>query len=154
MPIDITPVGFHLNAQFRGCKASSFRKTPHCLGNRCPALLWRHNGCGSITNHQPHDCLLNRLFSRRSKKTSNLRVTGLFAGNGPVNSPHKWPVMRKSFPFDDVVMGEWPLERVGDNFDGQIINQRDHGWRIPIVPFMNRRWLLFLMKIRLSYRYR
>ena len=23
---------------------------------------------------------------------------------GPVNSPHKWPVMRKMFPFDDVIM--------------------------------------------------
>ena len=22
---------------------------------------------------------------------------------GPVNSPHKWPVTRKMFPFDDVV---------------------------------------------------
>ena len=23
---------------------------------------------------------------------------------GPVNSPHKWPVMRKMFPFDDVII--------------------------------------------------
>ena len=34
--------------------------------------------------HQPHDCLLNRLFRRRSKKISKLRVTGLCAGNSPV----------------------------------------------------------------------
>ena len=26
---------------------------------------------------------------------------------GPVNSPHKWPVTRKMFPFDDVIM--WTL---------------------------------------------
>ena len=25
---------------------------------------------------------------------------------GPVNSPHKWPVTRKMFPFDDVFMGQ------------------------------------------------
>ena len=25
---------------------------------------------------------------------------------GPVNSPHKWPVTRKMFPFDDVIMLE------------------------------------------------
>ena len=68
------------------------------------SLLWRHNGCGSVSNHQPHDCLLNRLFRRRSKKTSKLRVTGLCAGNSPVNSPHKWPVTRKMFPSDDVFM--------------------------------------------------
>ena len=24
----------------------------------------------------------------------------------PVNSPHKWPVMRKMFPFDDVIMSK------------------------------------------------
>ena len=23
---------------------------------------------------------------------------------GPLNSPHKWPVTRKMFPFDDVIM--------------------------------------------------
>ena len=46
-------------------------------------LQWRHNGHDSVSNHQPHDCLLNRVFRRRSKKTSKLRVTGLCAGNSP-----------------------------------------------------------------------
>ena len=46
-------------------------------------LEWRHNGLDSISNHQPHDCLLNRLFRRRSKKTPKLRVTGLCEGNSP-----------------------------------------------------------------------
>ena len=27
------------------------------------SLQWRHNGRDSVSNHQPHDCLLNRLFS-------------------------------------------------------------------------------------------
>ena len=69
-------------------------------------LLWRHNEHDSVSNHQPRSCLLNRLFRRRSKKTSKLRVTGLCVGNspGPVNSPHKGPVTRKMFPFDDVIM--------------------------------------------------
>ena len=69
-------------------------------------LRWRHDGRDSVSNHQPHDCLLNRLFRRRSKKTSKLRATSLCARNspGPVNSPHKWPVTRKMFPFDDVIM--------------------------------------------------
>ena len=47
------------------------------------SLHWRHNGHDSVSNHQPHDCLLNRLFRRRSKKISKLRVTGLCAGNSP-----------------------------------------------------------------------
>ena len=70
------------------------------------ALRWRHNDHDGGSNHQPHGCLLNRLFRRKSKKTSKLRVTGLCVGNspGPVNSPHKGPVTRKMFPFDDVIM--------------------------------------------------
>ena len=70
------------------------------------SLQWRHNGRNSVSNHQPHHCLLNRLFRRRSKKASKLRVTGLCAGiyRWRVNSPHKWPVTRKFFTFDDVIM--------------------------------------------------
>ena len=33
----------------------------------------------------------------------------------PVNSPHKWPVMRKMFSYDDVIMGQlkhWTLVRI------------------------------------------
>ena len=48
-----------------------------------PALRWRHNERDSVSNHQPHDYLFNRLFRHRSKKTSKLRVTGLCAWNSP-----------------------------------------------------------------------
>ena len=61
-----------------------------------PIRPWRHNPRDRVSNHQPHDCILNRLFGRRSKKISKLRW--------PVNSLHKGPVTRKSFPFDDVIM--------------------------------------------------
>ena len=49
---------------------------------------------GAIASHQPHDCLLNCLFRRRSKKTSKLRVTGLCAGNSPGND--EFPVQLTS----------------------------------------------------------
>ena len=49
-----------------------------CCNN---TLLWRHNDHDSVSNHQPRGCLLSRLFRRRSKKTSKLRVTGLCVGN-------------------------------------------------------------------------
>ena len=50
------------------------------------AFPWqrRHNEGESASNHQPHECLPNHLFRLRSRKTSNLRVTGLCAGNSPV----------------------------------------------------------------------
>ena len=69
-------------------------------------LQWRHNDHDGVSNHQPHGCLLKRLYMRWSKKTSKLRVTALCEGNSPgsVNSPHKGPVTRKMFPFDDDIM--------------------------------------------------
>ena len=51
----------------------------HCIC-RYPStttLQWRHNDHDGVSNHQPRGCFLNRLFRRRSKKTSKLRVTGL-----------------------------------------------------------------------------
>ena len=44
-------------------------------------LLWCHNGHNGVSNHQPYDCLLNRLLWN---KTSKFPVTGLCPGNSPV----------------------------------------------------------------------
>ena len=72
-------------------------------------LQWRHNELDGVSKHQPHDCLLNRLFRRRSKKTSKLRVTGLCAGNS--SGTGEFPTQRASnaenVTFDDVIMEEW-----------------------------------------------
>ena len=60
------------------------------LGHACMespiSLQWRHNERDGVSNHQRPQNWLNHLFRRRSKKTSNLRVTGLCAGNSPVTS--------------------------------------------------------------------
>ena len=87
-------------------------------------LIWiKHD---SVSNHQPNHCLLNRSFRRKSKKTSKLRVTGLCVGNspGPVNSPHKGPVTRKMFPFDDVIM-----------FCSRMRSERSHYCRYLDMPY-------------------
>ena len=55
---------------------------------------WRHNEHGVVSYHQPHDCLLNRLFRRKSMKPSKLRVTGLCEGNSPVTD--EFPAQRAS----------------------------------------------------------
>ena len=40
---------------------------------------------------------------RKNQSSASLTfVRGIH--RGPVNSPHKWPVTRKMFPFDDVIM--------------------------------------------------
>ena len=48
------------------------------------SLQWRHNWRDDVPNHRGLDCLLSRLFRRRTKKTSKLRVTGLCEGNPAV----------------------------------------------------------------------
>ena len=43
-------------------------KTKNCHDANCfvtGALRWRHNESDGVSNHQPHHCLLNRLFKRR-----------------------------------------------------------------------------------------
>ena len=53
---------------------------------------WCHNELDGVSDHQPHNCLLNRLF--RSKKMSKVLVTGLCAGNSPVTG--EFPAQRAS----------------------------------------------------------
>ena len=74
---------------------------------RCPNTLeWRHNGRYSVSNHQPHDCLLNRLSRRRSKKRIKAPRHWHLCGNSPGTS--EFSTQRASntemFSFDDVIM--------------------------------------------------
>ena len=71
------------------------------------ALQWRHNDHDGVSNHQPHIGLLNRLFRRRSKKTSKLCVTGLCVGNspGPVNSPQRASYAENRGRIQDLKLG-------------------------------------------------
>ena len=62
--------------------------------DRWPSLQWGHNGQNGISNHQPHDCLLNHLFKHRSQKTSKFCTTGLCAGNSPGTG--EFPAQRAS----------------------------------------------------------
>ena len=70
-------------------------------------LQWRHNEPDSDSNHRRLDSLLNRLFTRRSKKTSKLLVTGLW--NSPVAGG--FPSQRASYA-DNVSI--WWRHRVND----------------------------------------
>ena len=69
-------------------------------------LQWRHNEHDGVSNHQPHDCLLNRLFKAKIKETSKLRVTGLCAGNSPVTGkfPAQMASNAENVSIDDVIM--------------------------------------------------
>ena len=73
-----------------------------------PILLqWRHSGRDDISNHQPRHCLYSNVYSGADQRKHQSSVSLAFVRGihrWPVNCPHKWPVTRKIFPFDDVIM--------------------------------------------------
>ena len=85
------------------------------------SLQWRHNWCDCVLNHQPHDrysIVYSDADQRKHQSSASLVfVRGIH--RGPVNSPHKCPVTRKMFPFDDVIMwrhmGPVSMYRYGDS---------------------------------------
>ena len=82
---------------------SVFQKTAFAYSSRTwsfisfTSLQWRQNEHDGITNHRRLDCSLYRLFRRKWKKTSKLRVIGLCEGNSPVTGefPAQRPVTQK-----------------------------------------------------------
>ena len=71
----------------KNCKCKvlmRYHSEEQLLDNDLHTLLWGHNGRDGVSDHQSYDCLLNRLFRCRPKKTSKLRITGLCEGNSPV----------------------------------------------------------------------
>ena len=87
---------WHLK-EWRAPQGSQHRPTP---------LRWRHNGAVSsqITSLTiVYSTVYSDAYQRKHQSSASLAfVRGIH--RRPVNSPHKWPVTRKMFPFDDVIM--------------------------------------------------
>ena len=82
-------------------------------------LQWHHDGRDGFWNHRRLDCLFNRLFRCRSKKTSKLRVTGLCEGNSPVAG--EFPPQRASNAKNASIWWRHHDHRVSHSF----------GWKLP-----------------------
>ena len=70
------------------------------------SLQRRHDECHGISNNQPLNCLLN-CFSGADQRKHQISASLAFVRGihqWLVNSPHKRPVTRKMFPFDDIMM--------------------------------------------------
>ena len=67
----------------------------------CKYALQCHNERDGISNNQTQNCLLN-LYSGTDQRIHQYSASLAFVRL--VNSPHKGPVTRKMFPFDDVIM--------------------------------------------------
>ena len=76
------------------------------LTEKVPSLLWRHNGAmaSQITSLTiVYSNVHSGADQRKHQSSASLAfVRGIH--RWPVNSPHKGPVTRKMFPFDDVIM--------------------------------------------------
>ena len=118
------------------------------------SFQWRHNGRDDVSNHQPHHCLVNRLFKRRSKKTSKLRVIGFCAGNSPVTG--EFPEQRASnADRNSQVTGEFPAQRAS-NADNVSIWWRDHVLANPLLVIPTLTWnslLFFISKFQRCSRF-
>ena len=87
----------------------------------CNPLKWRHNRRDSVWNHQPHDCLHNRLFRRRSKKTPALLA---------FEALRHWPLCGKS-----TGTGEFPAQMAS------YVENVSIWWRHHVNDFPQRAWL-------------
>ena len=80
------------------------------------------------------NCLLLTVYSDADQRKHQSSASLAFVREihrGPVNSPHKWPVTRKIFPFDDVIM----LERFMTLQSGEVIQWNEHPLEEPRVYF-------------------
>ena len=76
------------------------------------SLHRRHNGHTIASQITSLTIVYSTVYSdadqRKYQSSASLAfVRGIH--RGPVNSPHKWPVTRKMFPFDDVIMASLTL---------------------------------------------
>ena len=71
-------------------------------------MQWRHNGRNDVPKTNltiVYSTVYSGTDQRKHQSSATLAfVRGIH--RWPVNSPHKWPVTWKMFPFDDVVMKE------------------------------------------------
>ena len=83
--------------------------------------------CYTASNIRPSEIVLSITMTSMASQTTSLTIIypTVYSGSdqrkhqssaalafvrGMVNSPHKWPVTRKMFPFDDVIM---PFDKLG-----------------------------------------
>ena len=117
--------------------SESWNRPFDCFGNGCKLrmcpLQWRHNEHDGVSNHQSYDCLLNRLFRRRSKKTSKLRLTGLCEGNSPVI--REFPAQKASNAENVFVW--WRIMHIPENCSVELIIITKPTWHGQAYPITN-----------------
>ena len=82
------------------CREDDKNRSPQYMHN---TLQWCHNEHDGVSNHQPYSTVYSGADQIKHQSSASPDfVRGFHLP--PVNSPHKGPVTRKMFPFDDVIM--------------------------------------------------
>ena len=69
------------------------------------SLQWSHNGRDSVSNHQPHECLLNRLFRRKEN----------------IKAPRHWPLCGE-------FTGDWWIPHTNGQLRGKCFHLMTSSW--------------------------
>ena len=96
------------------------------------SLQWRHNERNGVWDHQPivYSAVYSGTDQRKHQRSASLAFVREIH-RWPVNSPHKSPVTRKMFPFDDVIM--WNGEGVSCAWLGNSIFDQTQAFFIQIL---------------------
>ena len=110
----------------------SFMQIIFCRRNedfvRLTTLLWCHNGRQITSLTIVYSTVYSDAHQKKHQSSASLAfVRGIH--RWPVNSPHKWPVTRKMFPFDDVIMICLQWERLWMSEQKPLISHRSQSFR-------------------------
>ena len=124
------------------------------LGNwyTTKTLQWHHNSQDGVSNHLTYRCLLNRLFSadqRKQQSSASLAFVREIPRR-PANSPHKWPVTRKFFPFDNVIMSCSPVKY---NYEDLRYGRNGHNNGVCSLHSVKSWWAYWAMSCPLKSKY-
>ena len=106
-----------LNVLTRSCGIRPYEKWVTALLIRCAAASLTVHYCdvimGAMTSQITSLANVYSTFHSGADQRKHQSSASLAFVRGihrwPVNSPHKWPVSRKMFPFDDGIMALWKL---------------------------------------------
>ena len=72
-------------------------------------ICCHYNEHHGVSNHQPHDCVLNRFSGSDQRKHQSSASLAFVRGihRWRVNSPHEGPVMWRMFSLDDVMISQF-----------------------------------------------
>ena len=124
-------------------------------------LRWLHNERDGVSNHQPHDCLLNRLFKEPIKENIKAPRHWPLWGNSPATGGPQRASNAEKRPLDDVIMHNlFPSDTIvlkfyteHDSTTVALCVKRLHNWTIETDDIDKRDFARLCCANRISVKY-